>query len=336
MTDIECRYLGMRLRSPIVASASPMTGRLQNLLALQEAGVGAVVLPSLFEEEIDADSTLLDDHLNAGTESVSEASSYLPSTGLSFAGPAAHVKLVGAARSSLDIPVIASINGVTDGGWLGYAAMLVDAGADALELNLYAVESDSTRTASDVETEYLRLIEHLRWRVSVPLAVKLSPFFSSTANFAKRLVDLGVDGLVLFNRFVQPDIDVETFDVSSKLELSHRAELRLPLRWVGLLRPMFPGLSIALTSGVQTGVDVVKSILAGADVTMIASELLRHGPAKVREIEAELVGWMAAHEYTSVGQMCGSVSEHAARDANAYERAQYIRTLTGFRPAAVG
>jgi dihydroorotate dehydrogenase (fumarate) len=332
MTDLQCRYLGLTLRSPIVASASPLTGRLRNLLALQDAGVGAVVLPSLFEEEIEADSTTFNERLDAGTESFGEAASYLPAKDLSFIGPMTHIRLVAAAKSSLDIPVIASLNGATDGGWARYAAMLVDAGADALELNLYSVESDVDRSAADVETEYLRLVEHVRWRIGVPLAVKLSPFFSSTANFARRLFDVGVDGIVLFNRFVQPDIDVETFDVVSKVELS---ELRMPLRWIALLRPMFPEMSLALSSGVHCGEDVVKAVLAGADVAMMTSELLRHGPGRVATVESELTDWMAAHEYTAVAQMRGSVASHAARDPRAFERAQYIRMLTTYRtPAA--
>jgi dihydroorotate dehydrogenase (fumarate) len=328
MPDLHCRYLGLDLTSPIVASASPLTGHLQDLMALEDLGAGAVVLPSLFEEEIEADAINLTERLEAGSESFAEATGFLPVKDLSFAGPAAHLKLVAAARNSLDIPVIASLNGMTDGGWVRYAAMLADAGANAVELNLYSVESDAKRSASDVETDYLRLIEHVRWRVDVPLSVKLSPYFSSTAHFARRLFDLGIDGLVLFNRFVQPDIDIETFDVNTRVELSAPQELRLPLRWIGLLRPTLPEMSLALSSGVRTGTDVVKGLLAGADVVMLASELIRNGPQRLAGVRAELVNWMVAHEYDSVVQMRGSLSSDSARDARAYERSQYVRAIS--------
>lgn len=327
MIDLRCRYLGLTLRSPIVASASPLTARLTTLRLLDDAGVGAVVLPSLFEEEVEGDAMTLSGRLDAGAESTAEATSYLPAADLSFVGPMAHVRLVGAAKSTLGIPVIASVNGGTDGGWVRYASMLADAGADAIELNLYAVQADPTKTGADVEAEYLRLVEHVRWAVTVPLSVKLSPYLSSTANFVRRLRDAGVDGAVLFNRFVQPDIDVETFDVVSGVELSQHAEMRLPLRWIGLLRPMFPDFSLALSSGARSGLDVVKAVLAGADVVMMASELLRRGPARAREIETELMAWMSAHEYSAVAQMRGSVASNAARDARSYERAQYIHNL---------
>lgn len=327
MIDLRCRYLGLTLRSPVVAAASPLTSRLSTLQALDGAGVGAVVLPSLFEEEIETDDITLSRRLDAGAESSAEATSYLPAADLSFAGPMSHVRLVGAAKSALTVPVIASLNGATDGGWVRYATMLADAGADAIELNLYAVQADPSTPGSDVEESYLRLVEHVRWAVNVPLSVKLSPYLSSTANFVRRLSESGVDGVVLFNRFVQPDIDVETFDVVSGVELSQHAEMRLPLRWTGLLRPMFPDLSLALSSGARAGVDVVKAVLAGADVVMIASELLRRGPTRARDIEAELIAWMTAHEYSAIAQMRGSVASNAARDARNYERAQYIHNL---------
>lgn len=327
MSDLRSRYLGLTLRSPIVASASPLTARLTTLRLLDEAGVGAVVLPSLFEEEVENEAMTLSGHLDAGADSSAEATSYLPPADLSFVGPMSHIRLVSAAKSTLDIPVIASVNGATDGGWVRYASMLADAGADAIELNLYAVQADPAKAGTDVEAEYLRLVEHVRWAVNVPLSVKLSPYLSSTANFVHRLRDIGVDGAVLFNRFVQPDIDVETFDVVPGVELSQHAEMRLPLRWIGLLRPMFPDFSLALSSGARSGLDVVKGVLAGADIVMMASELLRRGPHRVREIETELMAWMTAHEYSAVSQMRGSVASNAARDARSYERAQYIHNL---------
>lgn len=332
MNDIRCRYLGLPLRSPIVASPSPMTASIETLLSLQQAGTAAVVLPSLFEEEVEDESMSLSDHLDAGTESFAEATSYLPSGRLGLVGPMRHVRLVSAAKEVLSIPVIASLNGTTDGGWVRYASMLTDAGADALELNLYSIEANPGRTATDVEEANVRLIEHVRRRVDVPLAVKLSPYLSATANFARRLVDIGVDGLVLFNRFYQPDIDIETSDVHPRLELSTSADLRLPLQWVALLRPQLPRTSLALTSGVHGGADVAKALLAGADVVMMASALLRRGAGQVQLAESELVAWMAANEYESVTQLRGSVSAGAAKEPRAYERAQYIRTLHSYRP----
>ena len=321
MIDIRCQYLGLPLRSPIVASPSPMTGTIESLLSLQQSGAGAVVLPSLFEEDVDEEASRLSHDLDAGTESFAEATSYLPSTPLGLVGPDRHVRLVSAAKEALSIPVIASLNGTTDGGWLRYAATLADAGADALELNLYSVEANAGRTASEVEDANLRLVEHVRWRVDIPLAVKLSPYLSATANFARRLVDLGVDGLVLFNRFYQPDIDIETLDVVPRLELSTSADLRLPLQWVALLRPQLPTASIALTSGVHCGADVAKGLLAGADVVMMASALLHGGAGRLQLAESELVAWMAANEYRSVAQLRGSISAAGARDPRAYERA---------------
>jgi dihydroorotate dehydrogenase (fumarate) len=334
MIDLSSRYLGLELRSPIVASPSPMTGSVEHLLELEDAGAAAVVLPSLFEEEVDRESITLSDSLDAGSESSGEATSYLPSIPLEHLGPMRHVRLLTAAKDALSIPVIASVNGVTDGGWLRYAATLVDAGADALELNLYSVEADAARTGQEVEDAYLRVVEHLRWRVDVPLAVKLSPYLSSIGNFARRLVDVGVDGLVLFNRFYQPDLDIETFDVVPHIALSTPADLRLPLQWIALLRPQLPETSLALTSGVHSGADVTRALLAGADVAMMASALLRGGASEITKAQAELASWMVANEYRWVAQLRGSVSAAGARDARAYERAQYIRTLRSYRPVA--
>ena len=331
MTDIRCRYLGLHLRSPIVASPSPMTGNIETLLSLQQAGVAAVVLPSLFEEEVEDESMSLSYHLDAGTESFAEATSYLPPAPLGLVGPMRHVRLVSAAKEVLSIPVIASLNGTSDGGWLRYASMLTDVGADALELNLYSIEASAGRTATAVEEANVRLIEQVRRRVDVPIAVKLSPYLSATANFAHRLVEIGVDGLVLFNRFYQPDIDIETWDVVPRLELSTSADLRLPLQWIALLRPQLPTTSLALTSGVHSGADVVKGLLAGADVVMMASALLRRGAGQVQLAESELVAWMAASDCDSVAQLRGSVSAGGAKEPRAYERVQYIRTLQSYR-----
>lgn len=334
MIDLRSNYLGLPLRSPIVASASPMTNSLDRLMALEHAGAGAVVLPSLFEEEVDHEAMRLSVDLDAGSDSFPEYGSFFPRMEFDHLGPLSHLKLITAAKTHLSIPVIASVNGATPGWWLRNAELLAVGGPDAIELNLYSVQADPSQSAADVEDGYLRLIDDLRFRVSLPIAVKLSPYLSSTANFARRLVDAGVNGIVLFNRFYQPDINLDTLDVETRVELSESQDLRLPLRWIGLLRPLLPQTSLALTSGVHSGADVAKALLAGADVAMMASALLRRGAGQVTLAQAELVAWMTTHEYRSVAQMRGSMARHTARDPRAYERAQYIKMLASYGSAA--
>ena len=333
MTDLRTTYLGMTLRSPLVASASPLTGHLDSLLALEEAGAAAVVLPSLFEEEVELDSLRLHDQLETGALSFPEATSFFPSLEFGSIGPEGHLKLVLAAKDLLRIPVIASINGTTPSGWVRYARILAEAGADAIELNLYAVAADPDRSGAEVEAGYLDVVRRVRAAVQVPLAVKLSPFFSSTAHFARRVVDAGADGLVLFNRFYQPDIDLETLDVLPRVALSDPHELRLPLRWIAILHPQLPGTSLAATTGVHSGTDAVKALLVGADVVMTTAALLRHGPAYLARMEAEVAGWLAEREYISVRQLQGSVSHRGAADPEAFERANYLRTLASYHPS---
>jgi dihydroorotate dehydrogenase (fumarate) len=328
--DLRCTYLGLPLRSPIVASASPMTNSLQRLLALEHAGAGAVVLPSLFEEEVNRDVLRLSADLDAGSDSFPEFGTFFPPMEFDHLGPLSHLKLITAAKAHLSIPVIASVNGATAGWWLRNAELLAVGGPDAIELNLYSVQADPDKSAAEVEDGYLRLIDDVRFRVNLPLAVKLSPYLSSTANFARRLVDAGVDGLVLFNRFYQPDINLDTLDMETRIELSSSADLRLPLRWIGLLRPLLPQTSLALTSGVHSGADVAKALLAGADVAMMASALLRRGAGQIALAQAELVAWMTTRDYRSVAQLQGSMSSHTVRDPRAYERAQYIRMLASY------
>jgi dihydroorotate dehydrogenase (fumarate) len=332
MTELATTYLGLRLHSPLVASASPLTGRLDGLVALQEAGAAAVVLPSLFEEEVEYDSMLLHERLETGALSFAEASDLFPALEFDDVGPRGHVKLTSAAKDTLRIPVIASINGSTPGGWVYYAHAMEESGADAIELNLYAVAADAGRSGAEVEAAYLEVVRRVRAAVDVPLAVKLSPYFSSTAHFARRVVDAGADGLVLFNRFYQPDIDLDTLDVLPRVELSDPRELRLPLRWLAILRPQLTTTSLAATTGVHSGLDAAKALLVGADVVMMTSALLRHGPAHLTRVQGELVSWLAAHEYTSVAQLRGSVSHRGAADPTAFERANYLRTLASYRP----
>jgi dihydroorotate dehydrogenase (fumarate) len=285
-----------------------------------------VVLPSLFEEQIEHDDLSIERLYAAGTDSFGEALSYLPEVDLVDTGPSRHLRLVEDARAHLTVPVIASLNGTSQGGWLRYARLLVDAGADALELNLYDVIVDPSLTASSVEARYLDLVEAVRAQVTVPLAVKIGPWFTAPVHFALMLQAAGADALVLFNRFYQPDIDLDTLEVRPHLVLSTSAELHLPLHWIGILRGKVD-LSLAATTGVHTPEDVVRLLLAGADVTMSTSALLRHGPEHLQVLEAGVRAWMTERDYESVAQLRGSVSQVAVPDPQAFERANYVQTL---------
>ena len=326
--DLRTRYLGLELRSPIVASASPLTGEPASARLLEQAGAAAIVLPSLFEEEIVFEEMELDRSLEAGTDSFAEALSYFPNIP-SFAGAGErYLARLRQIKAQSAVPVIASLNATTVGGWVRYAKLMQDAGADALELNLYRVAADPARTAADIESDDLALIAAVRAAISIPLAVKLSPYYSSMANVARHAIAAGADGLVLFNRFYQPDLDLDTLDVVPRLDLSHPADLRLPLRWIAILRPeLGPGASLAATSGVGSATDVVKALMVGADVAMMTSAILRNGPDKIRTVEAGLRAWMSEHEYESVAQLRGSASQTSVEDPSAFERANYMRTL---------
>ncbi len=326
--DLRTRYLGLELRSPLVASPSPLTKDPDTARQLVDAGAAALVLPSLFEEEIVHEELELNRSLEAGTDSFAEALDYFPAVG-SYAGVGdQYLTRLGRMKARVDVPVIASLNASTTGGWVRYARLMQEAGADALELNLYHVAADPAKTAVDMETIDLELIAAVRAAITIPLAVKLSPYYSSLASFARAAVEHGADGLVLFNRFYQPDFDLETLDVVPRLELSRPWELRLPMRWTAILRPQLGrGVSIAATSGIHEGTDAVKAILVGADVAMTTSAVLHNGPAHLRTIEDGLVAWMTEHEYVSVDQMRGSASQARVADPSAFERANYARTL---------
>ncbi len=326
--DLSTRYLGLDLRSPIVASSSPLTGAADSARLLEEAGAAAIVLPSLFEEEIVNEEIQLNRSLEAGSEQFAEALGYFPTID-SFAGVGdRYLARLEKTKSQSAIPVIASLNATTAGGWVRYARLMQDAGADALELNLYRVAADPRRTAADMEAADLELIAAVRGSVTIPLAVKLSPYYSAFAAFAGRAVEQGADGLVLFNRFYQPDLDLDTLDVVARVDLSRPSELRLPMRWIAILRPQLPArVSLAATSGVHSGTDVVKALLVGADVAMITSALLVHGPGHVRTVEDELRAWMTDHEYGSVAQLRGSANQATVEDPFAFERANYMDTL---------
>ena len=326
--DLATRYLGLELRSPIVASAAPQNADPVMAGRLERAGVGAIVLPSLFEEEILAEEIELNRSLEQGTEHFAEALDYFPNVDGFIGAADRYLTAIGRVKAQATVPIIASLNGSTAGGWVAYARRIEDAGADALELNLYHLAADPLRTAAEMDAIDLDIIAAVRATVRIPLSVKLSPYYSSLANFATMATVTGANGLVLFNRFYQPDLDLDVLEVVPRLELSHPWEMRLPARWIAILRPQLgPGVSLAATSGVQAGSDVVKGLMVGADVVMMTSALLRHGPEHVATVEAELRAWMMEREYESVAQMRGSASQATVEDPSAFERANYMQTL---------
>lgn len=326
--DLRSRYLGLELRSPIVASAAPQNAHPAMARRLEAAGVGAIVLPSLFEEEILAEEIGLERSLEQGTEQFAEALGYFPRV-VAFVGTAdRYVAVLERIKAQTKVPIIASLNATSAGGWVRYARLLQDAGADALELNLYRLAADPRCTAGVIEAADLELITSVRASIAIPLAIKLSPHYSAFANFAVAAAEAGADGLVLFNRFYQPDLDLDALEVVPRLELSQPWEMRLPVRWIAILRPQLgPGVSLAATSGAHAGTDVVKGLLVGADVVMMTSALLRYGPEHVRTVETELRAWMTDHEYESVEQLRGSASHATAENPSAFERANYMHTL---------
>ena len=327
--DLRTTYLGMELANPLVVSASPLGRDIERLIRLQEAGAAAVVLPSLFEEQIDHESYQAHAVMEHGAESFAEALSYLPEMTSYNTGPEQYLKLVRRARRELTVPVIASLNGASPGGWTSYAERMVDAGASAIELNVYIVAADIDESAEQVEQRYLDIVESVRGVIEVPLAVKIGPFFSSMGNMARRIVEAGADGLVLFNRFYQPNIDLDDLEVVPDLVLSTQSELLLPLRWIAILHDRVEA-SLAASTGAHDGFDVIKLLLAGADVTMMASALLLHGPARMREAIDTLYTWLESNEYESVEQMKGSMSWQGAPNPSAFERANYMEQLTTF------
>jgi len=330
--DLRTNYLGMTLAHPIVPSASPITADIDHLLRLEEVGASAVVLPSLFEEQVEHEAMAVHMGLEWAKDSFAEAADgYLPDLDDYNTGPARYLELIRAAKNELKIPVIASLNGTTTGGWALYAKILADEGIDALELNIYLIAADPNLTGDQVEHQYLSLVELVRRTVEVPLAVKVGPFFSSMANMATRLISAGADGLVIFNRFYQPDIDLNQLEVVPNLILSTPAELRLVLRWIAILHGRIVG-SLAATTGVAGAEEAAKLVLAGADVTMMASSLLRHGPERLRETVEGLETWLEDKGYQSLEQAKGSVSQAAVADPSAFERANYMRTLMSYSP----
>ena len=329
--SLATNYLGLRLKNPIVASSSPLSRTVDGIRRLEDAGAGAVVMYSLFEEQITFDSLYVDYYLRSGTHSYAESLSYFPEMDQYSASPDEYLNLIRRAKEAVNIPIIGSLNGVSSGGWTNYAALIEDAGADALELNVYYVPTDVELTGQTVENMYIDLLSQVKSSVSIPIAIKLSPFFSSTANMAKRLVEEGANGLVFFNRFYQPDLNLETLEVAPRLALSNSGELRLPLRWVAILYGRVMA-DLAITTGIHSAEDVLKGLMAGAKVTMMASELLKNGVHRISEILQVLTAWMDEREYESVAQMIGSMSQQNCGEPAAFERANYMKILDSYQP----
>jgi dihydroorotate dehydrogenase (fumarate) len=330
MVDLSTTYLGLNLKHPVVPSASPLSDGLDKIRRLEDAGAAAVVLYSLFEEQIVGESHLLDHFLSYGAESYAEALDYFPEMDSYNVGPHDYLELIRKAKASVSIPIIGSLNGVSTGGWVEHARMIEEAGADALELNIYYSPTDPAMSGADVEQMYLNVVSDVKANIQIPLAVKLGPFFSSFANMAARLTQAGADGLVVFNRFYQPDFDLERLEVVPNLVLSSGWEMRLPLRWVSILSGRVP-VDFAITSGVHNYEDVLKGVLAGAKVTMMASELLRHGVGRIGVVVQELERWLEEHEYESVRQAQGSMSQRNVAEPAAFERANYMKVLQSWK-----
>ncbi len=326
MIDLTTTYLGMKLRTPLVASASPLSQEIDGIRRLEDAGASAVVLYSLFEEQLRQEAAELEHRLDAGTHSFAEAITYLPQADEFRLGPEGYLKHIERVKKAITIPIIASLNGSSVGGWTRYAKQIEDVGADALECNIYFLATDPKVSSSEIEQRYLDIVAAVKSVVSIPVAVKISPFFSNMANMAKRFDETGVNGLVLFNRFYQPDVNIEELEIEPNVLLSTPQALRLPLTWIGILHGRIRA-SLAATSGVHQHEDVIKLLMVGADVTMLCSTLLRNGIGHIRQIERGLVHWMQEHEYASVQQMKGSMSQIRCADPGAFERAQYMKAV---------
>jgi dihydroorotate dehydrogenase (fumarate) len=327
--DLTTTYLGLSLKNPLVASASPLSKKIDPVRRLADAGIAAVVLYSLFEEQITHESRELDHYLTRGADTYAEALSYFPDLEHYNIGPEPYLEHLHRVKQAVDIPVIGSLNGVSTGGWIEYARKIEQAGADALELNIYYLPADPDVTSAELELSYEALVRDVRAQLRIPIALKLSPFFTALPNMARRFADAGADGLVLFNRFYQPDFDLEQLEVVPNLTLSTSDDLRLPLRWIAMLYGRVP-VDFALSGGVHTAEDVLKAMMAGASVAMMTSELLAHGIARARDILEDLQTWMIEHEYQSIAQMRGSMSQRAVAEPAAFERANYMKALNSF------
>jgi dihydroorotate dehydrogenase (fumarate) len=330
--NLSTTYLGLKLRTPLVPAASPLSEDIDNIKRMEDAGAPAVVLYSLFEEQLRQDRLELNRNMEQGTFSSPEALTYFPEPEEYHLGPEEYLKHIANAKKSVKIPIIASLNASSPGGWTEYASLVQQAGADALELNIYYIPTNLNLPAGEVEQTYLDILKAVKARVTIPVAVKLSPFFTNFAHMAKRMNDTGADGLVLFNRFYQPDIDLETLEVKPNILLSTPMAMRVPLRWIAILYGRLSA-SLAATSGIHRASDVLKMLMAGADVTMLCSTLIRHGVGHISVIEHELATWMQEHEYESVTQLKGSLSQKNCPAPSAFERAQYMRAISNYSVA---
>jgi dihydroorotate dehydrogenase (fumarate) len=329
--DLSTTYLGLKLKNPLVPSSSPLSRNLYSMRRMEDSGAAAIVLYSLFEEQITLESQTLNHYLTQGVESFPEALTYFPEAAEYESGPDEYAEHIRKAKETLEIPIIASLNGVSTGGWVKYAQNVEQAGADALELNIYYLPTDPNLSGAEVEQIYLDILRDVKEAISIPVAMKLSPYFSGMANMASRLASAGADGLVLFNRFYQPDLDIENLEIVPHLLLSTSAELRLPLRWIAILYGRVES-DLALTTGIHTAEDMLKGLMAGASVTMVASELLRNGIGRLREILIDLERWLIEYEYESIAQLRGSLSQINCDEPAAFERANYMRVLSSFAP----
>jgi dihydroorotate dehydrogenase (fumarate) len=325
--NLKTTYLGLKLRTPLVTAASPLSSEIDRIKQMEDVGASAIVLYSLFEEQLRQDQAEIEHHLEHGTESFAEALTYFPELKDFRLGPEEYLQHIALAKKAVDIPIIASLNCSSDGAWTQYAEAIQQAGADALELNIYQMPTDVNITAAQVEQTYIDILKAVRSVITIPIAVKLSPFFTNFANMARRLEQAGANGLVMFNRFYQPDIDLEALEVKPNMLLSTPMAMRIPLRWIALLYGRL-SLSLAASSGVHRASDALKMLMAGADVTMLCSTLIRHGLRQFDVIERDLVAWMEKHEYESVAQLKGSLSQKNCPDPTAFGRAQYMRAIS--------
>lgn len=328
--DLSTKYLGLTLKSPLLASASPLSEDIGNVKKLEAAGVGAIVLHSLFEEQIRMEQEEANFHATAGTEAFAESLSYFPEVEDYKLGPELYLEHIQKAKKAVDVPIIASLNGSSLGGWTEYAKEMESAGADAIELNIYNIPTNAELSGADVEQQYIDILKAVKGAVKVPVALKLSPYFSNFSNMAKRFDEAGADALVLFNRFYQPDIDLDEFEVTPNLLLSQSNAMRLPMRWIAILKDNIKA-DLAATSGIHTGTDVIKMLLVGADVAMLCSSLLKHGISHVANIEDHMKQWMKENDYNSVSELQGSMSQQKTSNPGSYERAQYMKALTKYQ-----
>jgi dihydroorotate dehydrogenase (fumarate) len=330
--DLTTRYMGLNLRTPLVPSASPLSEEVDGIKRLEDAGASAVVLHSLFEEQVRSEEEAIQFYMTYGSESFAEALTYFPKPTEFISGPEEYLNKIRKAKEAVRIPIIASLNGTAIGGWVDYAQKMQQAGADALELNIYFIPTELDRTATEVEQTYIDIVKAVKSVVRIPVAVKLSPFFSNMANMAKRLDQTGVNGLVLFNRFYQPDINLELLEIQPNHHLSTAHDMRLPLRWIAILYGRIKA-DLAATSGIHNAPSVLKMLMAGADVTMLCSALLTKGLGLIREIETGMCQWLTEHDYQSLHQLQGTMSQKNCADPGAFERAQYMRSLMSYKPA---